>query len=134
MAEQMRPTLFLLFNHTLTAPQEADAMVSLGVTRIVSTPPDIREVWSKVPPELPEVSQHLRPVFAWLRAEAEEGDFILVQGDFGAVYLIVDFALASGFIPVYSTTEREAVEEHLPDGSVRLTHRFRHCRFREYGR
>ncbi len=134
MAEQMRPSLFLLFNHTLTAAQEADARASLGVVRVIQAPPDIREVWSKVPPALAELTSHLRPVFAWLRAEAEDGDFILVQGDFGAVYLIVDFALASGFIPVYSTTEREAVEEHLPDGSVRLIHQFRHRRFREYGR
>jgi hypothetical protein len=36
-------------------------------------------------------------------------------------------------IPVYSTTSREAVEVHHEDGSVELTHRFRHRMFRRYG-
>jgi hypothetical protein len=128
------PALFLLFNHTLTAGQAFDARVSLGIERLVLAPPDILAIWSSVPPEAAELAAHLRPVFAWLDEEVADGDCVLVQGDFGAVYLVVNFALARRCIPVYSTTEREAVEEHQPDGSVWLTHRFRHRRFRRYGR
>lgn len=39
-----------------------------------------------------------------------------------------------GLIPVCSTTRREAMEEHGDDGSVNMTHRFEHQRFRRYGR
>jgi hypothetical protein len=46
---------------------------------------------------------------------------------------MVIFASSKGLIPVYSTTSREAVEKHHPDGSVELTHRFRHGLFRRYG-
>ena len=68
-----------------------------------------------------------------LAANAKEKDFVLIQGDFGACYLMVNFALESGLVPVYSTTRREAVEEYGENGSIRITHHFRHVMFREYG-
>jgi hypothetical protein len=130
----MSSDLFLIFNHHFTPAQEADARASLGVDRIVVMPDEIRRVWSNVPPDLPEINEYLAPVREWLSRNAAAGDYVLIQGDFGATCLMVASALEEGFAPVYSTTSREAVEEHQPDGSVRMTHRFRHVRFREYGR
>lgn len=97
-------------------------------------PPDIQEIWSKVPPDLPELTGYLDPVFAWLDTEARPGDYVLVQGDFGATCLVVDFAEERGLIPLYSTTVRAAEEEHLPDGTVRTVHHFQHRMFRRYRR
>jgi hypothetical protein len=45
----------------------------------------------------------------------------------------VNFAFERGFIPVYSTTQREAVEEYGENGSITVTHRFEHRIFRKYG-
>jgi hypothetical protein len=129
----MSSDLFLIFNHHFTPAQEADARASLGVDRIVVMPDEIRRVWGNVPPDLPAIGEYLAPVREWLSGNAEAGDYVLVQGDFGATCLMVRFALEEGFLPVYSTTSREAVEEHQPDGSVRMTHRFRHVRFRKFG-
>lgn len=125
--------LFLIFNHHFTPVQEADARASLGVGRIVTMPDDIRRVWGNVPPDLPAIRDYLAPVREWLTENAKTGDYVLIQGDFGATCLMVQFAREQGFVPVYSTTSREAIEEHQPDGSVRMTHRFRHVRFRRYG-
>jgi hypothetical protein len=86
-----------------------------------------------VPPGLEKIEAYLEPIRAWVIESAQLGDFLLVQGDFGAVYLMVRFALEKGLIPIYSTTERVAAEEHKEDGSVTLTHHFRHVRFRKYG-
>ncbi|GBC63133.1 hypothetical protein DENIS_4126 [Desulfonema ishimotonii] len=126
-------SLFLLFNHTLTPAQEADARASLGVDRIVTPPQDLRAVWSGVPPDLPEISPYLKAVRDWLLAEARLADYVLIQGDFGACYLMVRFAFDFGMIPVYATTRREAVEEPQPDGTIKITHHFNHRRFRKYG-
>jgi len=128
------PTLFLLFNHALTADQEADARSSLGIDRIVPAPQAIQVIWSNVPPDLEELTEYLKPVYTWLADTAEPNDFILVQGDFGATCLIADFTQAQGLQPVYSTTVREAAEDHLPDGSVLTVHRFKHRMFRHYKR
>ena len=125
--------LFLVFNHTFTAAQEEDARSSLGVARIVSLPAELRALWSNIPPSLTSLSEYLAPIRAWLVEHAAPGEYILIQGDFGATYLTVDFALRNGLVAVYSTTSREATETIQPDGSVELTHHFNHRIFRRYG-
>ncbi len=126
--------LFLLFNHTITHLQEGDARASLGVEEIISAPAEIQHLWSRVPPDLAGLSGFLEPVCQWLREAAVQDDYILVQGDFGATFLLVEFALENGLIPIYSTTARTVVEKHLDDGGVKLEHNFRHVCFRRYGR
>ena len=130
----MERALILLFNHQLTPDQELDARRNLGIARVVEPPEDLRELWGTVPPELPELGAYLEPIRHWLATHARPGDYVLIQGDFGATYLMVNFAFEKVFIPVYSTTEREAKEELQRDGSVNLTHRFFHKRFRKYQR
>jgi hypothetical protein len=127
------PTLFLLFNHQFTPAQHQAAREELGVRQVVSLPPRLQDLWGQMPPEVPALRDYLEPVRVWLAAAARPGDYVLVQGDFGATYLMVGWAREQGFIPVYATTSREAVEEHRPDGSVKMVHYFQHQRFRRYG-
>lgn len=129
----MACSLILLFNHTLTPVQEADARHSLGVARFVQPPEDIRHLWANLPPTVESLAACLGPVEAWVKQVADPKDFILIQGDFGATCFMVRESLEMGLIPVYSTTERQAVEELQPDGTIKLTHHFRHVRFRRYG-
>lgn len=128
-----QPNLFLLFSHRLTAQQEADAHASLGVARIVSPPSAIQSLWSAVPPEADNLTGYLAPVCAWLAEAARPDDFVLIQGEFGATWQMVNQALNLKLVPIYSTTRREAAEEHDEDGRVHLRHTFAHVRFRLYG-
>jgi len=127
-------SLFLLFNHHLTKKQEEAARHTLNVTRIVEPPDELALLWRHVPPELNEINGCLEPIRRWLRSEARRGDYVLIQGDFGATYLMVTDAMKNGYIPIYSTTYRMAVEENECDDSVKVTHNFQHCIFRQYGR
>ncbi len=127
------PTLFLLLNHALTPEQHADARTSLGVDAVVAPPEDVRGLWSNLPPELEGLFDALAPVRQWLAGNAQAGDFVLIQGDFGACWLMVLYARDNRLRPIYSTTRRQADELPQPDGSVSLVHHFRHVRFREYG-
>jgi hypothetical protein len=127
------PTLFLIFNHQFTEAQASDARASLGIQHIISLPSNLQDQWSHIPPDLPALADYLKPLRDWLSAQAKAGDFVLIQGDFGACYLLVQFALKQGLIPVYSTTHREAEEEIQPNGTVKLTHHFQHQLFRRYG-
>lgn len=129
----MKRSLFLIFNHTLTEEQEQDAKRSLGVSRIVDMPSEIKSIWSNIPPDSPAIKNHIKPVIAWLNNRAQEGDYALVQGDFGACYLVVRQCFENGIIPVYSTTERVVIETPMPDGTINMNHRFKHCIFRRYG-
>ena len=124
--------LYLVFNHTLTDLQKRSAKTSIGVERVIDLPPPLKDLWSVVPPELPGLLDYLQPLKNWLVERAQFSDYILIQGDFGATYLMVKFAFENGLVPVYSTTVRNAIEEHNADGSVRLLHHFKHIRFRKY--
>jgi len=129
----MERVLILLFNHHLTPDQEFDAREKLSIMKVVEPPEPLRALWANVPPDLDELDAYLEPIKQWLLDHARPDDCVLVQGDFGATYLLVNFALECGLVPVYSATEREATEEPQPDGSIKLSHRFLHKRFREYG-
>lgn len=129
----MPKTLYLLFNHTLTAAQKADAHESLGVDRIEDLPPALKESWRRVPAEVAEIGGYLKPFKKWLTEKARPKDPVLIQGDFGATYIMVAFAFERSLVPVYSTTERFAEEHHLADGTVQVTHHFKHRIFRKYG-
>ncbi len=127
-------TLFLIFNHQLTQLQEEDARASLGIRQITGLPPDLRDIWCQIPSHLHNISNYLEPLKNWLSSEASEGDCVLIQGDLGACFIMVRFASDKGLIPVCATTRREAAEETQADGSVKLTHQFKHQIFRKYGR
>ena len=125
--------LICLLNHTLTSEQIQDAFNDLEISSILYAPSPIKELWSNIPTGSKPLSDFLNPIILWLKSIAEKGDYLLVQGDFGATYLIVRFAITNCLIPVYSTTERVAKEEVLADGSVKLNHIFQHRGFRIYG-
>ncbi|HEU18288.1 MAG TPA: hypothetical protein ENO00_02755 [Deltaproteobacteria bacterium] len=127
-------SLILLFNHRLTRKQEEAALQTLNVTRIAEPPADLALIWREVPPELKEIHGYLEPIRRWLRSEARLGDYVLIQGDFGATYLMVTYAIENGYIPIYSTTYRMAVEEDERDDSIKVTHNFQHRIFRKYAR
>jgi len=124
--------MFLLFSHTLTPEQQEDAKVSLGITKFVPFSREIIKLWSNVPPGLESLNNYLEPIFACLKDNASSGDYVLVQGDFGATYHMVNFAKSLELIPVYATTERKSVEEIQQDGTVKKTSLFEHKRFRRY--
>ena len=124
--------LFLLFNHHLTPAQKTDAIDTLGIHAFVTPPDNVRRLWSQIPPDLTTLSDYLQPVQSWIEGQTMPGDYVLIQGDFGACHWMVQAAFAMGLVPIYATTRREAIETHLPDGTVQLTHQFRHVIFRKY--
>ena len=72
------------------------------------------------------------PLKLWVEKTASVQDYILVQGDFGATYLMVNHAFKNGFVPIYATSVRKASEFLQKDGSIKMEHVFRFVRFREY--
>jgi len=125
--------IFLVFNHKITPEQKKGAEISLGVNRIIEMPENLQLLWQQIPPALPGIKTILDPVKTWLVESAKPLDYVLIQGDFGATYLLVEFALNRKLIPVYSTTIRQARESIQPDGSLKTEHLFKHKIFRRYG-
>jgi hypothetical protein len=128
------PTLYLLFSHTITQEQQADAEASLGVTKFEPLPADLQALFSCVPPAIESLRDYVVPIQRWLVERVQPTDFVLIQGDFGVTFLLVHYCLTSRLgIPVYATTQRQSIDIPQPDGSVVTQRVFRHCCFRRYG-
>lgn len=126
-------TLHLLFSHRITELQRNDAYKTLGISEIEYPPDSVLRIWRNIPSGIETIKNHLTPVTDYIKSYGKEGDYILIQGDFGAVYLAVNWAFDSGLVPVYSTTERIHSESYN-SGSVEMKKVFRHKIFRFYER
>ena len=123
--------MFLLFSHKLTPTQEADAKATLGVDKFITLSDNLQKLWSNIPPQLEELEEYLKPLKEYLKTNANSGDYVLIQGDFGGCYNMVNFVKSIGLIPIHSTTTRDVVEKTV-NGKVEKFSRFEHVIFRKY--
>ncbi|MHA1228267.1 MAG: CRISPR-associated protein Csx20 [Candidatus Hodarchaeales archaeon] len=105
---------------------------TLEVSEILDAPLEIKRQWSDVPPKLKSLKIFLNPFYEWVEKNSEQGDFILIQGDFGATFIMVNFSFSLGLIPIYSTTERIVESEVGDKGEVQMRRIFKHSFFRKY--
>lgn len=123
--------LFLLFSHTLTEAQEMDAREALGIETFMTLSSQLQTLWSNIPPQITELDAYLEPLKAYIRNEACENDVVLIQGDFGGCYEMVNYVKSLGLTAVHSTTMRDVVEKTV-NGKVEKFSRFEHVIFRKY--
>ena len=123
--------MFLLFSHNLTQIQIDDAKNNLDIEKFVSLSQDLQELWSNIPSDLIFIKEYLLPFRNFLKKNSNFGDVVLIQGDFGAVYQMVNFAKDLGLEAVYATTNR-IIEEIVEDGKTIKKSIFEHRRFRNY--
>ena len=120
--------MFVLINHNLTEEQKDQALRVFGVENIVNIADD---AWSNINPSDENILYVLNRYKKELMLEAEAGDILLVQGDFGATYNMINFAKNIGLKTIYATTKR-VVQELIIDGKSVTKREFKHEKFREY--
>jgi len=121
-------TMYILMSHTITKQQKADAKKTLNIDNFTELPTD---AWSQIPAEVENIESSLLELKLQLRNDAKPEDVLLVQGDYGATYNMVQFAKENGLVPVYATNVRKSRE--IADGENIISVReFRHIRFRKY--
>jgi hypothetical protein len=123
---------YCLLNHTLTANQEAELKNNFGVEHIVCPQAELSAAWSAVPAEKTLGADYLLPFVRWL-STAKKGDVIVLQGEAGSTFALVDFALSRGLVPLHSVTRRAAGESREGEKVLRF-HIFEHVCFRRYER
>lgn len=127
-------TLFLLFSHVLTEIQVAEAYTFLHVDRIQYLPSDLQTSWSQVPAEDGSLITYARPFIQWLKSEAIPGDKVLIQGDFGLSFLVVQACYQMKLTALYATAYRKSRERRTSQGEVEKLVVFEHVKFRAYER
>lgn len=128
-----RKNLILVFSHEISIEQKDDAVREFGITDFIAMPNEIKQLWGNIPPQLEGLKEYVCKIEEWLLKVAKTGDYILIQGDYGATFILVQFSFENGFVPVYATTKRKAIEKLFDNGEVRIERVFKHVRFRKYG-
>ena len=121
---------YCLMNHELTRKQIDELEKRFFACEIVCPEKSLAERWGQVP-ALPELDMVLiGDVVRWL-SSAAEGDLLLVQGEVGSTFMIVDYGLKRGLIPLHAVTRRVSAEVREGE-TVRKTNVFEHACFRKY--
>ena len=124
--------MILVFSHKLTQEQKDDAIKNFGIKEFLSLPKELQNIWSNISPDIQTLEKLLEPIKEFIKNNSKKDDVVLVQGDFGAVYIMVNFVKDLELLGVYATTKRE-VKEYQEDGKLIKQSIFKHRRFREYG-
>ena len=121
---------YSLINHKLTENQMKELKEVFGADEIVYPDEDLVKLWAQISTERQLDYAVIDKVVEWLE-NSTEGDVVVVQGEFGCTFCIVDFALKRGLVPVHAVTKR--VEEETAEGEV-VTKKyvFMHCCLRKY--
>lgn len=124
----MDKRLILLFSHQLTPQQSKDAKETLQCNKIIYLTDELLYKWQNITPET-----DIQIFKDFLIENAKIGDYVLIQGEWGTTYNMVNFAKEKNMIPIYSSTARKVIEEKSgSDNKVIKTSIFEHRGFYRY--
>ena len=123
--------MFLLFSHKLTDEQIKDAKENLRVDEFIYLPKDLQEKFSNIPTEIDDIKEYSKIFIDFLEKNASKEDYILIQGDFGVVFWVVEYCRENNLKAVYATTKRVVKEKEI-DGKVVKISEFKHVKYRFY--
>ncbi|WP_418186832.1 CRISPR-associated protein Csx20 [Aliarcobacter lanthieri] len=123
--------MFLLFSHKLTQTQKDNAIKSFGVKEFIYLPKNLQELFSNIPSDIYSLKEYLTPIKGFLKEYSKKDDVVIIQGDFGATFILVNFAKSLELKVVYATTKR-VIQEFYEDDKIVKKSIFEHERFREY--
>lgn len=123
--------MLLIFSHQLTDRQRQEAIERFKISKFIKLDSDLFNKWANIPPDLENLKEYLGDIVKWIDHNGKHGDYSLVQGDFGATMLIVDYCFSKGITPIYAATQRKVIEEKSGE-RIKLSREFEHVTFREY--
>lgn len=119
--------IFILFSHKLTEVQEVEIKEKLGCEKINYLPEQLQELWSNV-----DINIDNENIFKnYLKDNGNKNDYVLIQGEWGLTYKIIEFCKKNSFIPIYSYSKRKVLEEKQ-DENIKKTSFFKHIKFMKY--
>lgn len=124
------PKTYCLLNHSLTQNQLAELKERFESEEIIYPSDELSKKWSQVP-ATPDLDIDLiSNVTDWL-SSANQNDILIVQGEFGSTFMLVDYALKKNLVPIYAVTTRISKEVRVGE-QVQKVNVFEHVCFRKY--
>ncbi|WDU84649.1 CRISPR-associated protein Csx20 [Caloramator sp. Dgby_cultured_2] len=84
--------MVLLFSHDLTQEQIKEANERFNIEEFIKLPEKLQQKWSNVPPEGEFTEIYFDDFKEFIEDNLRKGDFVLIQGDFGATAYMVNWA------------------------------------------
>lgn len=123
--------MFLFFSHKLTEEQIISAKKDLNCNEFIYLPEDLQKLWSNIS-AYEQNYKYLEKFKEFILKNYNENDYILIQGEWGYTYQLVNFCKGIKIIPIFSTTERNATETINKDGSISKKSIFKHVLYKKY--
>ena len=121
---------YCLLNHELTENQIKELAEKYDCSKIIYPDENLTSAWSQIPTTVKPNKMIITKVTDWLKS-AVEFDVLIIQGEYGSTFTLVDYALKNRLIPLYAVTKR-TVEETRVGETVTRNAIFQHVCFREY--
>lgn len=123
-------TAFCLLNHELTENQVSELRKEYSVSNIIYPDSNLSGIWSQIPATQKLNKTPIYAVVDWLAA-AQAGDVVIIQGEVGSTFMLVDYALKKKLIPIHAVSKRVSKEVRVGE-QVQKQNIFEHVCFREY--
>ena len=118
--------IILLFSHTLTEPQVKELKENWNCDKIIYMPDELKNNWMNVADDV-DINQFKK----FLLDNLQKDDYVLIQGEWGLTYNMINFAKENNFIPLYAGTARKVTEYKEGDKVIKNSV-FSHTTFKKY--
>lgn len=124
--------IFVLMSHTLLEVQINELYEKLNVDEIIYLPEDLKKDFMQISDSNTKNIELLNKIKSFIENNKENGDYVLIQGEYGVTHYIVNWCFINELIPIYATSERIYEGENLDDGAILNKHIFKHKSFNKY--
>lgn len=122
--------VFVLISHQLLPEQKQELYDRFGIIELRCLPENLQQIWSNVLYD-DKYYTNLNEIIDYVFSILNKGDYIIVQGNWGYTYKLIEEAKKHNIIPLYAFSVRDSSEEII-NGEVVKTTKFRHQCFVEY--
>lgn len=119
--------VFIFFSHKLLPVQEIELKNNYFCKEILQLPSNLRELWSNID----ENNDHFQLFKEFLEKNSKRGDYILIQGEWGITYKMVNYSKQIGLTPIYSFAKRRSKEIIQNNEVIKISY-FEHIKFKKY--
>lgn len=119
-----------LISHKILPEQEQELKNRFEIVDIKFLPENLQQIWSNVLYD-DKYYTNLNEMIDYMLSILNEEDYVIVQGNWGYVYKLVEEAKKNKIIPLYAFSVRDSSEDIINGEVVKIT-KFKHQCFVEY--
>ena len=119
-----------LISHKILPEQEQELKNKFEIVDIKFLPENLQQIWSNVLYD-DKYYTNLNEMIDYMLSILNEEDYVIVQGNWGYVYKLVEEAKKNKIIPLYAFSVRDSSEDIINGEVVKIT-KFKHQCFVEY--